>query len=70
MYVYIENVANPEVRFQVMEYDKETGAGKLRGGYGSVITRNISKAELTKRGYRLVTSPDELPLTPKPKLGG
>lgn len=67
MRVYIENIANPAVRFEVMEYNKETGAGKLRGGYGTVITRNISKAELTKRGYRLVTSDKELSLIPPPK---
>jgi hypothetical protein len=66
MYVYIQNEANPAVRFEVMEFDKETGTGKLRGGYGAIITRNISKAELIKRGYRLVQSEKELPLVPPP----
>lgn len=66
MYVYVENASNPDVRFQVMEFDKATGIGKLKGGYGAVISRNISKAELVKRGYRLVTSEKELPLTPRP----
>lgn len=68
MYVYIQHIDNPNVRFQVMEYDKETGEGKLRGGFGSIITRNISKAELEKRGYKIVKSEEPLPLTPPPKV--
>jgi len=66
MYVYVENAANPAVRFQVMEFDKETGMGKLKGGYGAIITRKINKEELIKRGYKMVKSDVELPLTPRP----
>lgn len=69
MYVYIQSTTNPAVRFQVVEYDKESGTGKLKGGYGTVITRNISKAELEKRGYTLVKSDVELDLTPPPVKG-
>ena len=66
MHVYIESIKNPAVRFEVMEYDKDTKIGKLKGGFGTVITRDISKAELDKRGYKLVKSETPLSLTPPP----
>jgi hypothetical protein len=68
MHVYIEHAENPAVRFEVIEFDKATGIGKIKGGYGAVITRNISKEELTKRGYVLRTSEKPLSLTPPPKI--
>jgi hypothetical protein len=74
MFVYIESIKNPTIRFEVLEYDKDTKIGKLKGGFGTVITRDISKEELQKRGYKIIKSETALSLTapptsekPKPK---
>jgi adenine specific DNA methylase Mod len=69
VFVYIESIKNPAVRFEVLEYDKETKIGKLRGGFGTVITRDISKDELVKRGYKIIKSETPLSLTPPPVKG-
>ena len=50
MHVYVENIKNPGVRFEVMEYDTETKIAKLKGGFGVIFSRNISKAEMEKHG--------------------
>lgn len=62
MYVYIENIKNPNIRFKVNKYDKETKLGTLEGEYGAVFSRDLSKASLEKYGYKLVKSDVELPL--------
>jgi hypothetical protein len=67
MNVYIESVKNPNLRFKVVEYNAETKQGTLMGGFGVTFTRNISKEELKLRGFKVVKSEDELPLTAPPK---
>ena len=73
MYVYVEHVKDPDVRFLVVSYDKETHDAKLKGEYGAEFTQNISKDSLIKRGYRIRKSEKELPLQssskPKPPKG-
>lgn len=66
MHVYVQNVKNPGVRFEVLEYDNETKIGKLQGGFGAKFSRNISKPELEKYGYKIVQSEEPLSLTPPP----
>lgn len=70
MPVYVESVKNSAIRFEVLEYDKESKLGKLKGGFGTVISRNISKPELERLGYKLIQSETALPLTPPPKGKG
>jgi hypothetical protein len=69
MYLYAENIKNPNLRFEVIEYDKETKMGKLRGEYGAEFTRELSKEAMKKFGYKIVQSETKLPLTvpPEPK---
>lgn len=62
MYVYVESIKNPALRFEVLEYDRGTKIGKLFGGLGTPFTRNISRAELEKLGYHIVQSETERPL--------
>lgn len=62
MYVYVEHVKDPDVRFQVMSYDKETHMAKLKGEYGAEFTQDISKEALKKKGYHIRQSEKELPL--------
>jgi len=66
MHVYVENIKNPGVRFEVMEYDAETKIAKLKGGFGVIFSRNISKPEMEKHGYKIVQSEEALSLTPPP----
>lgn len=67
MNIYLENIKNPDIRFKVMSYDKETKQAKLKGGYGAEFTRDISKVSLEKFGYKLVKTEKELPLVSAPK---
>ena len=62
MFIYIENIKTPEIRFKVESYDKESKIGKLRGGYGAEFSRGLSKEELARYGYRIVKSETELPI--------
>jgi len=62
MYVYIQNIKNPDIRFKVNKYDKDTKLGTLEGEFGAVFSRDLSKASLEKYGYKLVKSEVELPL--------
>ncbi len=62
MFVYIENIKNPTVRFRVLAYDKDSKMGKLAGEYGAEFSRDLSKPALAKFGYRIVKSEEELPL--------
>lgn len=66
MYVYVESINNPSVRFQVMTYDKSDGTAKLRGAFGAEFTRSIAKADLKKYGFKVVQSEKELPLGDRP----
>ena len=66
MHVYVENIKNPGVRFEVMEYDTETKIAKLKGSFGVIFSRNISKAEMEKHGYKIVKSEEVLSLVPPP----
>lgn len=68
MHIYLENLKDPDVRFKVMSYDKETKVAKLKGGYGAEFSRDISKASLAKFGYKIVKSEAELPLVSAPKV--
>lgn len=56
IFVYVEHVTSPEIRFRVLEYDQKTGMGKLESSLGVVIDRLISPEELKKRNYKLRTS--------------
>jgi hypothetical protein len=67
MHFYLQNIKDENIRFEVIEFDKETKVGKLRGEYGAVISRDISKESLTKLGYRFVKSEKPLPLSSAPK---
>jgi hypothetical protein len=67
MYVYIENLKDPSVRFRVVEYDKESKMGKLEGEYGAKFSRDLSKASLAKFGYKIVKSEKQLALVSSPK---
>jgi hypothetical protein len=74
MPIYIQNVKNPNVRFEVLAYDKTTGMGKIKGELGAEFTRDISKPALEKYGYAVVKSDKPLPLSavaqkPKPSVG-
>lgn len=66
MFVYLENVKNPTVRFEVVAYDKETKTAKLKGEYGAEFSRDVSKESLAKFGYKLVKSETKLPLNSVP----
>lgn len=55
MRIFLEHLDNPVLRFEVLEFDKSTGMGKLRGRHGTEWTRDISKPMLKKCRYRLVT---------------
>lgn len=66
MYIYVENVKDPSVRFQVVSYDKDTKQGKLKGEFGSEFTRDLSKPALDRYGYKLIRSEQELPLVSAP----
>lgn len=72
MFVYIENIKDPTVRFRVMSYDAESKMGKLAGEYGAEFSRDLSKASLAKFGYKIVKSDKELSLasSSKPKEKG
>lgn len=67
--LFIENLKNPSVRFEVESFDKETKVGVLKGNYGARFTRNLSKESLSKFGYRVVKVevPDGEADSPKPK---
>jgi len=66
MFVYVENLKNPTVRFEVLSYDKETKVAKLLGEYGTEFSRELSKESMAKFGYRIVKSETELPLKSSP----
>ena len=68
MYVYVESINNPSVRFEVLNYDKESGNAKLRGAFGAEFTRSIAKPDLKKYGFKVVSSEKELPLSNRPGL--
>lgn len=59
MKVYVQNIKTPDLRFEVLEFDKATGIGKLRGKHGTEWTRDISKPTLEKCGYKLTRVEDE-----------
>lgn len=62
MYVYVEHVKDPDVRFQVVSYDKDTHTALLKGEYGAEFSQDISKEALVKKGYKIVKSETKLPL--------
>lgn len=66
MFIYVQNVKHPEVRYEVLEYDAATKIAKLKGAIGTVFSRNISKPEMDKYGYTIVKSETALPLTNPP----
>ena len=66
MFVYVESINNPSVRFEVVTYDKASGMAKLRGAFGAEFTRCISKADLKKYGFKVLSSEKELPLGDRP----
>lgn len=68
MFVYVESVNNPSIRFQVVEYDKVSGMAKLRGAFGAEFTRSIAKPDLKKYGFKVVPSEKELSLGDAPGL--
>jgi hypothetical protein len=68
MFVYVESLTNPSIRFQVLDYDKESGKAKLRGAFGAEFTRSIAKADLKKYGFKVVPSEKELSLGDAPGL--
>ena len=66
MKLFIENLKNPKVRFEVESFDKETKVGILKGEYGARFSRNLSKEALAKYGYKVVRVEDEKEI-PHPK---
>jgi hypothetical protein len=62
MHVYLENLKNPTVRFEVVSYDKATHTAKIKGEYGAEFSRDVSKEALAKYGYRIVKSEKPLSL--------
>lgn len=74
MFVYLENVKNSAIRFQVLSYDADTKIAVLLGQYGARFNRNISKEALAQYGYKVVQSETELSLkspdTPPPEQPG
>lgn len=60
MFIYLQSCKNPEIRFEVVGFDADTGIGKLRGLYGAEFSRDISRPQLEKLGYKIVKS--ETPL--------
>jgi hypothetical protein len=68
MYVYVESINNPSVRFEVLNYDAESGTAKLRGAFGAEFTRSIAKPDLKKYGFKVVSSEKELSLGDRPGL--
>lgn len=65
-YVYVEHIKSPEIRFQVLSYDEETGMGKLLSSIGVTIDRLITPEELKKRDYRIITSDQQMDLADWP----
>lgn len=55
MFVYLENVKNRSVRFQVLSYDKEKKTGVLRGEYGAEFSRDMSKEALNANALRCLS---------------
>lgn len=62
MHVYVEHVRDKAIRFEVLSFDADTNMGKLRGGLGTELMRDISRPMLEKYNYKLVRSDKELPL--------
>lgn len=62
-YLYVESTVIPNLRFRVIGYDPATSMARLEGEFGVQFTRNVSKAELEKRGLKRVKSEVELPLS-------
>jgi hypothetical protein len=69
MFIYLQNVKVPTIRFEVMSFDKATMTAKLKGEYGAIITSDVSKESLEKRGYKFVKSEKQLPLSSSPPDG-
>lgn len=59
MKLFIESLKNPEVRFEVESFDRETGVGVLLGNFGARFTRNLSKDSLAKFGYKVIKVQDD-----------
>lgn len=68
MYVYVQSTASPNVRFEVKEYDPDSGVATLRGAFGAEFKRSIAKADLVKYGFTVVKSEKELSLGDAPGL--
>lgn len=68
MFVYVEHIKNPTIRFKVVAYDKETKTARLKGEYGAEFSRDMSKEAMAKYGYKVVRSEVELSLIPEPKV--
>lgn len=68
MFVYVESISNPSVRFRVKEYDKASGMARLCGAFGAEFNRSIAKEDLKKYGFRVVSSEKELSLGDAPGL--
>lgn len=50
---YLVSIKNPKLRYQVLELDEKTMMAKLKGTVGAEFTRDISKPELKKYGYKV-----------------
>ena len=68
--IFLVSTRNSQMRFEVLKFDPDTGEGTLRGPLGAEFTRNISKKERERFGYKLfkMETPDEdIPAKPKDK---
>ncbi len=68
MHLYVQSTTYPSVRFEVKDYDPESGMATLRGAFGAEFRRCISKPDLKKYGFTVVKSEKELSLGDMPGL--
>ena len=50
--LFIDSLRKPGLRYKVLEFDPDTQQAKLIGAMGTEFSRNISKPELEKYGYK------------------
>lgn len=57
--LYLQSVKDPDKMYRVMEFNTETKVAKVQGRYAPFEMTLTSKADLEKRGYRLVQKDGE-----------
>ena len=50
---FLQSIHKPEVRFEILEFDKSTGMAKLKGQMAE-FEEPISKERMEKYGYKIV----------------